>query len=222
MKRVPTQELVTLLVRDLEPRRRVPRLRAQLAVLLGAGGLVVLGIVAYRGLRPDTLDLLRSGEAFPLVAAGLLAAALGGSAAALASTRPDRHRVAQAGLLCGAGGLALATGIAALCFGAVPSASGAEVVHSALACAVSGILFALPLSILAAFLMSTGAARQLGRTAAVAALAATAFGALAVHFTCPSLEVWHWITAHALAPVLGALLLAAPVRALALRWERRT
>jgi len=220
MRRVPTEDLVTLLVRDLEPTRRIPRLRAQLAALVGVGGLLVLLVAIYRGLRPDTLALLLSGEAFALVAAGLLAAALGALCAALALARPDRDRVARGGLLCGAGGLALFVGIAVLCFGEAPSAAGAEAVHAALACSVSGILFAVPLSILAAFLVSTGAARRLGLTAAVAGLGATAFGALAVHLTCPSLSLWHWITAHALAPVLGAALLAAPVRALALRWER--
>ncbi|HME69311.1 MAG TPA: NrsF family protein [Myxococcota bacterium] len=221
MKRVPTEELVTLLVRDLEPTRRIPRLRAQWAALVGVGGLVILLVVAYRGLRPDALALLLSGEAFTLVAAGLLAAALGACAAALAFARPDRDRLAQGGLLCGAGGLALAAGIAALGFAEAPSAAGsAQALHAALACSVSGILFAVPLSILAAFLMSTGAPRRLGMTAAVAALGATAFGALAVHFTCPSLSVWHWITAHALAPVFGAVLLAAPLRVLTLRWER--
>jgi negative regulator of sigma F NrsF-like protein len=221
MKRVPTEELVTLLVRDLEPTRRIPRLRAQLAALLGVGALVILVVVAYRGLRPDALALLLSGEAFTFVAAGLLVAALGACASALAFARPDRDRLARGGLLCGAGGLALAAGTAALCFAEAPStAGGAAAVHAALSCSVSGILFAVPLSILAAFLVSTGAPRRLGMTAAVTALGATAFGALAVHLTCPSPSVWHWITAHALAPVLGAVLLIAPLRALTLRWER--
>lgn len=222
MRRVPTGDLVTLLVRDLEPTRRIPRLRAQLAALVGVGGLLVLLVAIYRGLRPDALALFLSGKAFSLVAAGLLAAALGASASVLALARPDRDQLARGALLCGAGGLALFVGIAVLCFGEAPSAAGAEAVHSALACSVSGILFAVPLSILAAFLVSTGAPRRLGLTAAVAGLGATAFGALAVHWTCPSLSLWHWITAHALAPVLGAALLAAPVRALALRWEARS
>ena len=219
MKRQPTEEVVNLLVRDLAPTRRIPRLRAQLAALLGGGALVSVLVVAYRGLRPDALALLLSASAFSLVAAGLLAAALGASSAALALARPDRGRLARGGLLCGAGGLALAVGIVALCF--APSAvERAQTLHGVLGCGMSGILFAVPLSILAAFLVSAGAPWRLGMTAAVAALGTTAFGALAVHLTCPSLSVWHWVTAHALAPVLGTVLLALPLRALTLRWER--
>ena len=219
MRRVPTEELVTLLVRDLERTRRIPRLRVQFAVLLGVGALVSAFVLAYRGLRPDALALLLSGDAFTLVAVGLLAAALGACVAALAFARPDRERLARGGLLCGAGGLALAVGIAALCFASAPHAVGQAEVRAALACGVNGILFSVPLSILAAFLVSTGSPRRLGITAAVAALGTTAFGALGVHFACASLSVWHWITGHALAPVLGALLLVAPIRALTVRWE---
>jgi hypothetical protein len=219
MKRVPTERLLALLVRDLEPTRRIPRLRAQLAALLGAGGLSMLLVVVYRGLRPDALALLLSGP-FGLVAASLLAAALGACAAALASVRPDRDRLARGALLCG-GGLSLAAATAALCFAGPPSgAPGAEAARAALVCSLSGILFALPLSVLAAFLVSIGAPRRLGLNAAVTALGTTAFGALAVHLTCPSPSVWHWVTAHAMAPVLGAVLLAGPVRALTLRLER--
>jgi hypothetical protein len=220
MKRVPTEELVTLLVRDLEATRRIPRLRTQFALLLGGGALVVFLVSAYRGLRPDAASLLFSGDAFTLVAAGLLAAALGACAAALASARPDREQLAHRGLLFGGGGLVLAAAVAALCFGETPSAVGGAALHAALACSVSGIVFAAPLSVLAAFLLSTGAPRRTGLTAAVAALGATAFGALGIHLTCASPSVWHWITGHALAPALGAGLLAAPLRALTLRWER--
>jgi len=220
MRRVPTEDLVTLLVRDLEATRRIPRLRAQFGVLLGAGALVISFVLTYRGLRSDALALLLSGDAFSLVAVGLLAAALGACVAALAFARPDRERLARGGLLCGAGGLVLAAGIAAVCFASGPATVGQAEVRAALTCGVNGILFSVPLSILAAFLVSTGSPRHLGMTAAVAALGTTAFGALGVHFACPSLSVWHWIAGHAIAPVLGAVLLVAPVRALAVRWER--
>jgi hypothetical protein len=220
MKRVPTEELVTLLVRDLEATRRIARLRTEFGLLAGVGGLVVVLVSAYRGLRPDVASLLRGGEAFTLVATGLLAAALGACAAALASARPDRERLARRGLFIGGGGLVLAAALAALCFADPPTAVGGAALHAALACSVSGIVFSVPLSILAAFLLSRGVPRQMGLTAAAAALGATAFGALGVHLTCTSPSVWHWITGHALAPALGAGLLAAPLRALTLRWER--
>jgi len=221
MKRVPTEELVTLLVRDLEATRRIPRLRTQFALLVGGGGLVVFLVSAYRGLRPDAASLLLARDAFTLVAAGLLAAALGACAAALASARPDREPLARSGLLFGGGGLVLAAALTALGFAGTPSAVGGAAFHAALACAVSGIAFSVPLSVLAAFLLSTGAPRHAGLGAAVAALGATAFGALGIHLTCASPSVWHWITGHALAPALGAGLLALPLRALTLRWERR-
>jgi hypothetical protein len=220
MKRVPTEELVTLLVRDLEATGRLPRLRSQLAALLGGGGLVVLLVLAYRGVRPDVRDLLLAGSAFSLVAAGLLAAALGLSTAVLALARPDRGALARRGLVLGAGSLLAALSITALGFAGAPSASGGRGFHDALVCSASGIVFSAPLSLLAAFLVSTGSPRRVGLAAAVAALGATAFGALGVHLSCSSPSVWHWITAHGLAPVAGALLLAAPLRAATLRWER--
>jgi len=220
MKRVPTEELVTLLARDLVPIGRIPRLRAQLAALLAAGALIPLLVVSYRGPRPSAFALLLSGEAFTLVAAGLILAAGGAAAAALAMTRPDRELLARGGLSLGVGGLALSAVVAALCFGGAPSTAGnAGALGQALSCGLSGILFTLPLSLVCAYLLSTGAPRHLGLAASVAAFGATAFGALAVHLTCPSLSVWHWITGHALAPALGAVLLALPVRALARRWE---
>jgi len=217
MRRVPTEELVTLLARDLAPIGRIPRLRAQLAALLCAGSLVLLLVVSYRGLRPSAFSLLLSGEAFSLIAAGLILAAGGAGAAALAMTRPDRELLARGALGLAVGGLALSALLAALYFGGAPSAAGEA--GAALSCGMSGILFTLPLSLLCAFLLSTGAPRHMGLAALVAAFGATAFGALAVHLTCPSLSVWHWIAGHALAPALGAAVLALPVRALARRWE---
>jgi hypothetical protein len=220
MKRVPTEELVTLLARDLVPTGRIPRLRAQLALLLAAGALMLLLVVGYRGLRPSAFALLLSGEAFTLVTAGLILSAGGAGAAALAMTRPGRELLARGGLGLGLGGLALSVVVGALCFGGAPSAIGeARALGAALSCGISGILFTLPLCLLCAFLLSTGTPRHLGLAASVAAFGATAFGALAVHFTCPSPSVWHWIIGHALAPALGAILLALPVRALARRWE---
>jgi hypothetical protein len=220
MKRVPTEKLVTLLVRDLEATHRVPRLRTQLAALLGGGGLLVLLVLLYRGLRPDALSLLLAGGGFALIAAGLLAAAVGASTAALAFARPDRERLARGGLLSGVGSLALAAILAVLCFAPLPSAVGGAEIQAALGCGVSGIAFSIPVALLAAFLVSAGVPRELGTTAAATLLGATAFGALGVHFTCPSASVWHWITGHALLPLLGALLFVAPIRALTQRWER--
>jgi hypothetical protein len=220
MKRVPTEELVTLLVRDLEATRRIPRLRSQLAALLGAGGLVVLLVLAYRGVRPDAWALLLAAGGFAFVAAGLLAAALGVCTAVLAFARPDREPLARRGLLLGVGVLVLALATTALGFAGAPFRVGDSGIHDALACSARGIVFSVPLSIFAAFLVSTGAPQRVGVTAAAAALGTTAFGAFGVHLTCASPSVWHWITAHGLAPVWGAVLLAAPLRAATQRSER--
>jgi len=218
MKRVPTDELIAMLARDLRPTGHVGRLRTELATVVGAAIVVMLLLVEFRGITPNALSLVSIG-AFALVAAGLLGAGVGGCAAALASARPDRERLAWGGVVVGMGGLVLSAGVATHSFGGVFFADRTTTtLQAVLPCLVRAILLAIPLSLFAARLVSAGAGYHLGWTARVFAFGATAFGGLAVHFTCPAPGIWHWIIGHAMAPVAGVALLAAPLRALTRRW----
>jgi hypothetical protein len=69
-------------------------------------------------------------------------------------------------------------------------------------------------------LVAGAAALEPGRTALWVALGASALGTLAAHLTCRTPGGWHVVLVHPLAPLVGALLLARPIRHLLQRWSR--
>ena len=101
-----TEGLVRELARDLEPVRRIPRLRV-VAVFLALAALGLAGVaVALLGLRPD----VRAGTAhapYLGIVAGLGLFSVAGLAAALGASVPGREALARSGLVALAAALAV-------------------------------------------------------------------------------------------------------------------
>jgi hypothetical protein len=83
------------------------------------------------------------------------------------------------------------------------------------------ILLALPAALFATYLAASAAPIHSIRTSILTAAGGTGLGMVAAHLTCRTPGAWHTVLTHALAPVIGGLLLAAPL-ALMLRRSRLT
>jgi hypothetical protein len=210
--------LIAELASDLEPVRRISRLRTiALGVLLwaGLGGAVLLAI---SGARPGLLELdldLR----FLAVFAGLCLMAFGGLAAALGSSVPGRERLGRSGGAALALGLILAAGTGFLLYA---GSSGMPLEAGwgwlGMRCLLkAGALAVLPAALLGRFVARAAPFRPLACLAAAAG-GALAFGTVTVHLSCPAADALHVLLFHALAPLLGgavlfgALYLLVPLR----------
>jgi len=221
MSQDPTDALIADLARDLRPVRPLPPLPLEVAGVVGIGLVGAGAVVGVRGLRPDAIGAGEGAWLFSLLALGLAVAGGGALAAALASARPGRGRLVRA---------AGRTSLWALLFSALPAlwllTSGPPLdgpgLHAAreLPCLVFGLLLGLPLALLTARLAATAAPLDPRRTALWAALGASALGTLAGHLTCRTPGAWHVVLVHPIAPLVGALLLATPIRHLLRRWVR--
>lgn len=212
MKPDRTESLITSLQRDLQPVRPVPRLRMHLGVFLAVVVSLAGLVVSLLGPRPDALTLLGQFGPFAAIGGGLVIAALGAVLAALASARPGREWVASTAFFAASATLAVSAGAASLMFlGATPATSTPPPASQDLHCALVAIALAVPPALLLARLARAGAPQRPGWSGLLAALGATALGALAVHLTCAAPGGWHWVTSHALAPVAGAVMLTVPL-----------
>jgi hypothetical protein len=90
-----------------------------------------------------------------------------------------------------------------------------------LPCVIFSVLLALPAALFATYLAASAAPIHSIRTSILTAAGGTALGMVAAHLTCRTPGAWHTVLTHALAPVIGGLLLAAPL-ALMLRRSRLT
>lgn len=215
------EDRIRELAQDLTPVRPIPPLRAALAAAVAFGAVAVLahGLLGGPGLRP-------AGSAVPTVPylavlSGLVALAFGALGAALATAVPGREAVLRLGIGVAAAGLvlALAGGLGGMALG--QGLTGEESVTDCLWCIARALgLGAAPLLVTGAFLVYAVVCRPgLGTSLAIAG--GVALGAAAVHVTCLIDSPKHWLVAHALAPALAALVLAAPLAALLARRVRR-
>ncbi len=209
-----TSRLIERLSGDLQPVRRLPRLRAAgagVALLALSAAALALG---FRGPRADLLDALARSPGFAAILAGLALVAVGAIVAALASSVPGRERAARVGLAAGLLGVLLAGVV-----GGVLVASGSRPLgppaswSTDLECVAVSCLLALPPALGLLAFASRGAPYRPLLAALAAATGAVAAGALVVHLSCPCSDARHLILAHAFAPVLGGLLLTVPFRA---------
>lgn len=212
-----SEALVRELARELEPVRRVPRLRT---VALAVAGAFALGLAAQAGLGgplPLRVAGMPWGEApFLLLLAALLLGGAGCLLAALGSAVPGRGGCARAGRGLAAGGL-LAVGVS----GALAVEAGEAVARAPAAaelrCALrAGLLGLVPALVVATFL-ARALARHPRRGALLAAVGAVGLGAAAVHASCGVGDVAHRLLGHGLLPVAAGLALSLP---LALRLAR--
>jgi len=213
--------LIVALGRAAHPVRRVPPLRRQLVPVLLLAAAVTAAVVAGLGLRPPGGALFAPGSPYLWMALGLATAGIAGTIAALALGRPGREADARRALALGLGALGLA-GLAGAAALARSTAPGEPIWRGAteLPCIVASVVFALPGALLVIRLASRAAPLRRGRTAFAAAGGAAALGALAAHLICRTPGEWHVVVTHALEPLVGAVLLVAPLYAL-LRWWRR-
>jgi hypothetical protein len=200
-----SENLVGDLVRELEPVRPIPKLRTVAGAALGIGVLVSGLVFAVRGLRPD----LMMGALQPvaiLIGLGLTAVACGGIVASIGAGVPGRENVARTGLLALVSGLALSAGAAGwglFSSGAAAWGGGLEM-RCLLTASGVGLLPTVGLLLFLVHALPRHPAASL----ATAAGGAVGIGGLAAHASCASTGGLHLLIEHALAPVLGGLLLA--------------
>jgi hypothetical protein len=163
------------------------------------------------GLRPDLADAMIGVRGVAVVFAGLGLAGLGGVVAALAMGVPGREVLARAALVLAILGMLIAVGVGTLLFAVSPVADTRVSLRADLACLTVAILVGL----LPAVAVVWFAGRALPFRPVIAVLAAAAgtaaLGAITAEASCPHSEMRHLLVAHALAPVVGVLLLTLPL-----------
>jgi len=212
------ERVVAELVARLEPVRPIARFRS---VTLGVLALVALGsivLLALHGLRSDVVAVQVS-VGFAAVLGGLALMAFGGLFATLGSSVPGREAVGRAG---GAGmlaGLLLAAGAGFALFLQASSIGviSADSTLAGLRClGRAAALAVFPAVLLGRFASSAAPHRPLAALAAATG-GALAFGSFTVHLSCPSNAGGHVLLFHALAPLIGGVVLWLALRLLAAR-----
>lgn len=210
MSEAASERLVRELARDLRPVRRVARLRVAGLGAAAAGLLAAALALGLSGLRQDLGGLLASAPGFAALFGGLALAAVGGALAALGASVPGRDGVERLGLALLAAAAALGM-VAGPLLWVLPAGAASPPWTRDGVCLLGALLVGLaPAAALVGFV--SGAAPQ--RPPLVMGLVvagAVATGALVVHATCPFAGLRHLVLGHALAPLLAALVLAAPL-----------
>lgn len=199
----PTESLIDRLTEDLEPVRTLPRLRSAFAIVLAvwAAFLSLALFSSGRGLAHFTpLGDWMYGASF----AGLVIAALGGTASALAAGVPGRERIENGGMLVAFLGL-----IAAACLCLFEMGGSAD--YSA-HLEADGMCFRdavwasiLPAGVILTFLIRGWATRPVVASL-VALLSSGAVGSILVHLSCDFLSPKHVLVGHLSVPLVLSLL----------------
>ena len=211
-----TDTLIHRLATEAGPVRRIssPEWAFLLVVAITTGvGAAFLGPSAVlRGMQRSVFE----GGIESVVLVGLLVAAAGGIAAALAEREPGRDHSTRLGLAALAAGLGLAAigTIAAACL----ELSGATSWGDHLRCLAKCSLLAAPPAALSLLLLSRSAPGRSRLAALAAGAGAAAFGSAIVHLACAGDGEPHRLAAQGLAPLLGAALALPFARRLA-RWS---
>lgn len=214
----PTERLVQSLASDLAPVRPLPPLRRALAVI-ALLGVAALGFAFWlRGASPQLFQVASSHPAYLCIWLGLLAVAAGGLVAALAGAVPGRQVEARTGAALMAAGALLAVVVGGLL--AVTGAEPAAPPRAAGICLSLSLALGLPAAVVGLGFVARGwPARPLACLLAAAA-GAGALGAFVTHMTCVQLDALHLMLGHLLGPLVGAALLAIPLRSLTRRVRR--
>lgn len=214
-----TDTLLRELTDDLQPVRRIPRLRS-VALLAVGGGVAAAAInTAITGWPfPFTTGRLPSGEgSFLMTLAGLVLAAGGALVAALAGAVPGRDVAARSGRLSAVVGVALAVG-GATWWALITGAKEAVLpLGSCFGCASHALALALPPALVVGFFLGRALARRPLALSVFAAIGALALGAGFVHASCTDGGALHVALGHVVAPLVLAPFLAWPLSWLARR-----
>ena len=201
-----TDALIRALRRDLAPVRRVPRLRV---VAVAIAALAVPGwvwtLVRANGPRPDFVALVGADPVFAAIGVGLAAFGIGGVLAAAALAIPGRVAVARAALWLAAIGAILAFAVGPVWLTAAYPSPLHGPTAGDMPCLIHGLAVGWVSSLAGVAFGWWAAPRHLAMTAALAAAAGAAIGALSVHMVCPQPDALHWLFGHAGAPVIAAL-----------------
>ncbi len=220
-----TEELLERIVRDAEPRRAIPRIRVTLSLLAGLSALVAaLYLRFWVGLRPDFTVRMSGDLRFAEIWLGLLLLAGGAATWAIAASVPGRGALERVGRGVACVGALLGFLVAPVAILLQTGAAGVHAnTHDFFCMGGAFRIAALPgVALIGAVLWAAPA--HPARAALCAALGTGALGAAVIHATCPDADPSHWMMGHALAPLVGAALVALPVWALGRlqrRWRRR-
>jgi negative regulator of sigma F NrsF-like protein len=216
-----TDQLIVALARDARPVTPVPSLRWEVMAVATVTLALSLALVEERGLRPPGLELFQGPTPFALVALGLMLAGLGAVTAALAFARPGRERTGWRAVTATVLGLLLSVGTASLVL--LGSPPGAEALWGGfleVPCVLVSLTLSVPAALIVTYLAASAAPLRPAGTAFLAACGATALGTFAAHLTCRTPGAWHVVTTHAAIPLVGGLLVAAPLLRLLRSWAR--
>lgn len=207
----PTGRLVRTLIDDLRPVRPMPPLRRALALTLGVGAAAGAIGLWLLGANPELLAVASRYPSFGVIFAGLLVVAVGGVTAALAGAVPGRELEARVAFAVTAVGALTAVGVGGVMalLGPASALTPAPAFAAGL-CASMAALLSLPAGAVACGFVLRGAPGRPLACLAAAAAGVVALGAFANHMACRQHDALHLLVGHALAPLFGALLLAAP------------
>ena len=221
MRRDATKQLIVFLAREIRPVRPVLPIGWEVAGIAAFTTLFALVMVTLLGLRDDDLGAGPGTMPFNLVALGLALAGVGGVMAALASSRPGRERLQSVTL---ATSIAALVGLASAAFlgleDAPQSAGRVWGEIGEIPCVLFSLMLALPPALIVIRLAASAAPLRPRRTAWLAACGVTALGTLVAHLTCRTPGAWHVVLTHALLPLVGGVVLFAPLTLLLRRWQR--
>jgi hypothetical protein len=216
-----TDQLIAALAQDARPVAPVPSLRWEVAAVASLTLAISLALVEERGLRPPGLELLRGPTPFALVALGLALAGIGAVTAALAFARPGRERTGWRAATATVLGLLLSVGTASLVL--LGSPPGTEPVWGGfreVPCVLVSLTLSVPATLVVTYFAASAAPLRPTGTAFLTACGATALGTFAAHLICRTPGAWHVVTTHAAIPLVGGLLVVAPVLRLLRSWAR--
>ena len=217
----PTESLLRELTRDLEPVRRVARLRHAALGAVAVWALAVAAQAAWSGPLPFRVPGIAWGDpAFLAVLAGLIAAASGAVTAALAGAVPGREFAARRGRAVALLGVLVASlgGVGAGLRAELTAAQGA--LESGLLCTGRASALALVPAVFLCVTLARAYERRPLWGASYASLGAMALGALAVHTSCNAAGPLHLLLGHSLTPFAVALVLALPLSVVLRRVSR--
>lgn len=200
-----TERLIATLSEDLTPVRPLPRLRSAFAIVLSVWA-TLLGLVVIGGDGEIASGSMIGSRVYLASFAGLLVAALGATASALAAGVPGRERVETLGAVLAAFGLF--SGAAACLMGMQSLGADAHVSPVGLdaMCFERGALLSLlPAGVILSFLVRGWTAHPV-RAALIALLGAGALGGSIVHLSCGFLGPQHVILGHMSVPIVLGLL----------------
>lgn len=206
-----TRDFARELARDLTPVERIARLRVALLRSLALWGLVTCAALLLQGLASRVSAPAHLLGGFGAVLSGLALVGLGSLVAALAAAVPGREASARAGAGLAASGGVLALGVGAWLLAGDPSARGPANPVSDVTCFVMACVWALLPALAALFFVARAAPRRPAVVLTAVGLGAVALGAFTAQLGCQDTAMRHLLLSHGLAPVLGAVVLLAPL-----------